>query len=146
MLIQICYAALASFGFAVIFHIRGIKMLLTSGIGATGWAVFLIIFRLSGSKMMALFCSSFVIAICAEVYSLLSKKHSTGIIICAIIPLVPGSGIFYTMQESIHRNLDTALSLGIETLFNAGAIAAGIAINSSVKKLYLLDRGNNTNN
>ncbi|HOV64896.1 MAG TPA: threonine/serine exporter family protein, partial [Spirochaetia bacterium] len=64
----------------------------------------------------------------------------TVFIVSAIIPLVPGGGMYYTMMESIRGNIDGALSFGFETVSIAGAIAAGLAIASSLIRLVSKNR------
>jgi Uncharacterized conserved protein len=59
--------------------------------------------------------------------------------ICAIIPLVPGAGMYYTMFETIKGNLDKTIILGIETISSAGAIAvATVLVSSTIKVIIAL--------
>ena len=44
--------------------------------------------------------------------------------------------MFQTMRAAVSGNMDTALSLGYATLGAAGAIALGIAIASSIARLF----------
>ncbi|MNO98746.1 hypothetical protein D3C76_905000 [compost metagenome] len=63
------------------------------------------------------------------------KTPVTTFVICALIPLVPGGGMYYTMYEVVQGNIDKALSLGLETLASAGALALGIIFVSTLTRL-----------
>ena len=55
----------------------------------------------------------------------------TTIFLCAaMIPLVPGLGLFRTMRALLLAQYDMAISAGLQTLFAVGAIALGAALGS----------------
>ncbi len=56
-------------------------------------------------------------------------------IICAMIPLVPGGGMYYTMQKVIEGDVSGALNTGFTTFSVAGAIALGMVMVSSITRL-----------
>jgi uncharacterized membrane protein YjjB (DUF3815 family) len=57
--------------------------------------------------------------------------------ICGIIPLVPGSGMYSTMYETISGNVSKATLAGLQTLTSAGAIAIAMVMVSSICRLIL---------
>lgn len=63
-----------------------------------------------------------------------SKKPATVFIIPGIVPLVPGSGMYYTMLAITEKRFNDAANIGTETIFIAVAIAMGIIISSSLSK------------
>lgn len=63
------------------------------------------------------------------------KSPVTVFVISTIIPLVPGSGMYYTMYQSIQGKVENSLSTGLTTITNAGAIAVGVVFVSSLSKL-----------
>ena len=136
-LIQIGVTAGATLCFTVLFNIRGWKKLLAATGGALGWGVYLAVMESTGSDILALFCASLAIGLYAEVCATATKNPATAFTVCAIIPLVPGSGMYYTMLESIGGDVQGALSTGLKTLLVAGAIAAGIAFSSSLRKILV---------
>jgi uncharacterized membrane protein YjjB (DUF3815 family) len=50
----------------------------------------------------------------------------------AIVCLVPGTKIYFTMSEAVNGSLERATTMGVDTLLSAGAIAAGVATVTSV--------------
>jgi uncharacterized membrane protein YjjB (DUF3815 family) len=81
--------------------------------------------------------ASIIIGIYSEVMARINKAPVTVYVICSLIPLVPGGGMYYTMFESITGSLDKALKLGVETLSSAGALATGVLLTSSISRLLI---------
>jgi uncharacterized membrane protein YjjB (DUF3815 family) len=138
IVINSLYALIATLGFCVIFNIKG-KYLITASIGgALGWFSYLIFKNLNLSNIAALFFSSVVLGVYSEVAARLLRAPVTTFVICALIPLVPGSGMYYTMLESIQGNIFKSLEIGLETVSSAGALAVGIVFVSSIARLINL--------
>lgn len=128
----------ATFGFTIILHIRGLRMLAAAAGGALAWLVYLVLFQATGSVTLASFTASLAVGLFSEIMAVVFKSPATVFTVCAIIPLVPGSGMYYTMWESLQKNTEKSITLGVETLFIAGAIAVGLAVSSSLAKLVSL--------
>lgn len=65
----------------------------------------------------------------------IQKTPVTLMVICAMIPLVPGGGMYYTMQKVIEGDVSGALNTGFTTFSVAGAIALGMVMVSSITRL-----------
>lgn len=135
MFLETLYAVLASLGFGIIFNIRGKNLIFTSVGGGLGWLAYAIGLELKFTTTTAMFMGSLLIGIYSEIMARVKKAPVTVFVICALIPLVPGSGMYYTMFESIKGNIETSLGLGIETISNAGALAIGVLLTSSISRL-----------
>jgi uncharacterized membrane protein YjjB (DUF3815 family) len=141
MIRQILYALIATAGFAFMFNIRTLKDILFASLGgALSWGMYIGMYALTDSKIFGFFIASVAVGIYAEILAIILKRPATVFIVSAVIPLVPGGGIYYTMTESIRGNIDGTLSFGFETISIAGAIAAGIAIASSLVRLLSRNR------
>jgi uncharacterized membrane protein YjjB (DUF3815 family) len=135
MILQIVCSAVATLGFAVLFNIRGKAIIIASLGGGVGWLVYLVSFKFTKSVVFSSFIASFCISIYSEIAARIFSKPATVFIVCAIIPLVPGAGMYYTMFENIKENFARSLSIGSETLYTAGAIAVGIALVSALSRM-----------
>ena len=71
----------------------------------------------------------------SEIFARLYKTPATVFLIIGIIPLVPGGGIYYTMEALINGDLSLFVRHGMETAASAGAIAVGCSLVSSVSRL-----------
>ena len=97
-----------------------------------GWLTYLTLLDNGNSTNVSLFGASLIVSLLSEILARILKSPVTIYVIAGIIPLVPGSGMYNTMFESITGSLDKAISLGFSTLINAGSIALGIVFVSSI--------------
>ena len=135
MIFQIICAFIATLGFGILFNVRDKNLLFASLGGALGWLAYLISLNMSNSVMLATFIASIVISIYAEIFSRVLKNPVTLFLICALIPLAPGSGVYYTILAAVQGEVLQSLNKGIETLSIAGLIALGIITVSTLSRL-----------
>ncbi len=138
MILKSIYALFASLSFGVIFNIKG-KNLIFASLGAFfAWYIYLFSLEYTSSDLLALFIASFAAGLYSEAMARILKSPVTTFSICAIIPFVPGGGMYYTMLESVQGNINKFLSIGLNTISSAGAIAVGILLASSITKMILI--------
>lgn len=130
-------AFLASIGFGILFNIRGKKLILAGLTGAIGGILYKYSLYLGMSELVANFLGALGLAIFGEIFARLCKTPVTTFIVCALIPLVPGGGMYYTMLEVIQGNVQEAMVKGLETLSIAGVLALGILVVSTGTQFYL---------
>lgn len=135
MILQIICAFIATLGFGILFNVRDKNLLFASLGGALGWLVYLISMNMNNSVMMSTFIASLIISIYAEIFSRVLKNPVTMFLICALIPLAPGSGMYYTILAAVQGDIMQSLNKGIETLSVAGLIALGIITVSTLSRL-----------
>lgn len=142
MIISSIYALLSSLGFGFIFNIKGKNLFFAAFGGAIGWFFYTFPLNHGFSGLFALFIGSLASSIYSEIMARVLKAPVTTFMICAIIPLVPGAGMYYTMFETSVGNVDKALVLGLETIGSAGAIAvATVLVASTTKVITILKSG-----
>ncbi|GEA31435.1 MULTISPECIES: threonine/serine exporter family protein [Clostridium] len=134
MLTQIAVSFLASLGFGIIFNIKGKNLIFASIGGAISWFSYLYLKENYIGDILSLFISSILFSIYSEICARLLKTPVTTLVICALIPLVPGSGMYYTMYETISGNINRAVELGLNTLASAGTLALGVIFVSTITK------------
>lgn len=131
---QTVVALIASLGFGVIFNIRGKNLFFAAIGGGISWFSYLLLKELNLSDILSLFISSVAFSIYSEICARFLKTPVTTLVICALIPLVPGAGMYYTMYETITGNVSGALELGLNTLSSAGTLALGVIFVSTITK------------
>ena len=125
-------------GFALLFDCKP-RDVPFAAIGAVlGWGVYSLALA-AGSPKTAYFAAAAVIGLWAELVAVMLRRPAFIYIVCAIFPIVPGSGMYQTMLKSVEGNLQASLQVGFETLMAAGAIAAGLAVSSAISRLLSLD-------
>ena len=63
------------------------------------------------------------------------KAPATIFLLAALMPMVPGGGIFYTMEHCINGDTAAFLETGLHTLAIAGSLAMGILVVSALARL-----------
>ena len=112
--------------------------------GAIGWFVYLLCRPLQ-NDIVQFFIATVVITIYSEVMARIHKVPVTGYLLIALLPMVPGGGIYYTMEYCIAGNTQMFLETGLHTLGIAGALALGILLVSSLNRLFGMPRRNKNN-
>lgn len=140
MIIYAFYSFIASLSFAVIYNVKGKNVIIAGIGGGISWLVYLLLTSIYHSNILALFMGTISVSIYSEIMARIRKAPVTTFIICGIIPLVPGNGMYYTMYETIIGNLTKATSYGIQTLGAAGAIATALAMVSSLSRLIFFKK------
>ncbi|WP_295762080.1 threonine/serine exporter family protein [uncultured Oscillibacter sp.] len=124
-----CFCAFwACVGFTLMFNIHGLGKLIAGLGGALGWLVYL----LAGSTIFAAFLAAAAIGVFAEVMSRVRHCPVTGYVLVALLPLVPGGGIYYAMRHCVAGETEAFLNTLLHTLGMAAALAVGAMLASSV--------------
>ena len=125
------WAFLACVGFTLVFNIHGVGKLICGFGGGLGWLVYL----LAGSSIVAAFLAAVAIGVFSEIMARLRRCPVTGYLLVALFPLVPGGGIYYTMEYCIQGETQRFLESLLHTFGVAGALAVGAVLVSSAVRL-----------
>lgn len=128
VLIQCIAAMFASAAFGWLLRQPKRTMLFTSLIGVNGYVIYL----LMGQGSMAYFVASLAVGLLCELAARVMRMATTLFLVSAIIPLVPGLGLYRTMMYIAEENFAMALSTGVETLTGIGAIALSLTIATTI--------------
>ncbi len=129
------YSFLACLGFCIIFNIHGKIVFYASFGGALGWFVFLLL-NFAHHDLVQYFGARVVITLYSEIMARIHKAPATLYLITGLIPLVPGGGIYYTMEHFIEGDTSKFLSSFVHTFAIAGSLAFGILVVSSLMRMY----------
>lgn len=133
LLYQFLIAALDTLFFAIFFKAPKRCLISCSIVAGTAWSIYYVIsINKNFEYITAVFWGTLVGGILAEIFARIKKKPVTIFLIPAIIPLVPGAGMYYTMLYTIENNHKLMLSYGYQTLVTAGTIAVAIIVSSSI--------------
>lgn len=135
-ILPVFFSFVASGGFAVVYNIHGMGVFISALGGALGWLTYLLSAPLLQSDISQTFLAAVVISAYAEIMARLRKYPVTGYLLAAFFPLVPGSGIYYTMEHAINGEIDAFLVSFLHTLGVAGAIAVGVLLVSSIVRMW----------
>lgn len=126
-IIQIVTAFIGSLGFAILFNIRGVKLYIASLGGFLAWLLFVLLGYVSvNNEPIRYFIVAAAVSLYAEIMARVFRTPTTTFIITALIPLIPGSSLYYTMAYAFDSNMERFIEKGVYTLELAVALALGI--------------------
>ncbi|MGL4655671.1 MAG: threonine/serine exporter family protein [Sarcina sp.] len=137
LIVETIACFLATFAFSIIFNIRGKFLIWASIGGAISWFFYKLILDASSSNTLSMFGSAVIFSSYAEILARKLKTPVTTLVVCGLIPLVPGSGMYYTMSSAVNGNIDQTWSLAVSTFASAGALALGVIFTSTITRIIL---------
>lgn len=133
------YAFFGCGAFCFIFEMRRWRFILTAaGIGLMAQVSYLLLSEFSTVSQLLL--ATIVTATLAEIFARVLKTPATVFLIVGIIPLVPGGGLYYTMESLVNGDMQMFTQYGMETVASAGAIAVGSSLVSAVTRIIAVRR------
>ncbi len=135
-IIQVLASGVGSFGFALLFNIRGWKALYAAIGGLVGWAVYLACEALSGSEYLGGFAAAIVITLFAEGMARVCKTPVTVFLVSAAIPLFPGAALYRAMNALMQRQYALAADQSVYALMFAASLSAGITLTTVVFRVF----------
>lgn len=126
MIIELIVCFLATVSFGIIFSVPRNTLFLGGLIGMVAWGISSTLQEYGVTTIFATSMASITAAMIAHFLAKKFRVPATTFTIPGIIPLVPGSRAYYTMLAFVEGDYLGGLELGIETMLQAGAIAAGI--------------------
>lgn len=136
-IIQIITGFIGSLGFAVLFNVRGKKMAFAALGGLLSWALFVLLGFVIANEPVRYFIVAASVSLYAEVMARVLHTPTTTFIMTALIPLIPGGSLYYTMAYALESDLTRFMDKGIYTLELALALALGVIIASAAIKTVL---------
>lgn len=123
-------------GFAILFNIHGPGMLLCALGGMLTWAVYILTMELGGSELMGYFWAAVFASAYSETMARIRKCPAIAYLVVSIFPLIPGAGVYYTMNHAVRGNTELFASQGLYTAAIAGVLAVGILLISTSVRLW----------
>lgn len=96
--------------------------------GFLGWLLFIICREFWGGVFFPTLAAAFGIDLYAEILARSCKSTSTSFFVTSVIPLIPGSTLYYCMRSVVEGDLHQAWNYGRDTFLYALGIAAGMSI------------------
>lgn len=135
-LLPCVYAFLACAGFCLVFNIHGPGILICCGGGALGWLTYLFSAFITDNVVLRFLLAAIAITLFSEIMARVRRCPVTGYLVIALLPLVPGSGIYEAMLHCVHGDTQLFLSALVRTLGIAGALALGTVLGSSAMRIF----------
>ena len=137
MPVEIVGALLGSLGFAVLFNIRGKKLIATTLGGGIGWVLFLILNTVIHDEAICYFIVAVSISFYSEIMSRVLKCPATIFIAPSLIPLVPGASLYYTMAFALNGSTELFSERAVGTLTLSAALAIGVIVSAIATSILM---------
>ena len=123
-IIQVFAAAIACVGFSILFGVRGWKVIFCAlGAGLT-WAVYLLVYHWYPSVFAATLAAAAFSGLYGQVIARIKKSPATIFSTICILPLLPGSSLYYAMYGLVTRDADLSYTKGVAL----GMVCFGIVL------------------
>ena len=123
-------------GFAILFNVHGPGILICTLGGILTWAVYALTMHLGGSELMGYFWGAVFASAYSEIMARVRKYPAISYLVVSIFPLIPGAGVYFTMNYAVRGDMGLFASQGMYTAAIAGLMAVGILLVSTSVRLY----------
>lgn len=139
--VHILMGGLGTLGYNLLFHIRGKNLALATLGGLLCGFVFWLLEPLFPGEAIRYFLTAAVITVYGEVLARLQKTPTTTFLVPSIVPLIPGSALYYTMNYALNKQWDQFAEHAFYTAQLALSLAVGIiAVTSVVRLIFVVIR------
>lgn len=135
-LIQIAAGFVGTIGFALLFNIHGKRLVMASLGGLLSWSLFVLFHHWIASEPIVYFIVSCLTSVYAEIMARVLKTPTTSFIITALIPLIPGASLYYTMVYAFQGDVTTFFPKAVYTLELAAALALGVIVSTTFVRVF----------
>ena len=123
-------------GFSVLFNIHGPGGILCAIGGVLAWATYCLVCHCTNNDLLGNFAAAVVAAAYAEIMARVRKYPAISYLVVSIFPLLPGAGIYYTINAFVQGDMDQFTVIGSHTIAIAGVLAVGILIVSTAVRSW----------
>ncbi len=135
-IIQLSASLVGSLCFGILFNLRGKKLVISAVGGLFSWGLFLLLGRFVTSEPMNYFIVAAILTLYSEIMARVLKTPATPLITTALIPLIPGGALYYTMAYTFSSDWQQFWERAVSTLKLASALALGIIIVTAFVQLF----------
>ncbi len=127
MLLNLIYCFAASLFFALIMNAPKKTLIHSSIVASIGYIIYITCSN-ELNITLGFFAGTTFVAMMGEIFARKFKMPATIFIFPAVIPMVPGYGLYQTMLALVQNNITQALEIGVNTILNIAAMAIAMAL------------------
>ena len=114
VVIQLLSGTAACVGFAIWFRVRGIKVFYCALGTFLSWGTYLLAYHLQPNAFYATLAASVVCGLYAQITARINKTPATIFTTICLLPLIPGSSLYYTVYGVVVRNAALSYAKGVD--------------------------------
>lgn len=135
MFYDLIYCFIATFFFACVMNAPKKSIIYSAFIADIGYLIYYYLFN-NNQEVLAFFLGTLAIALLGELFARIIKMPANIFIFPAVVPIVPGIGMYKTMLAFVRNDIDKALQLGVKNIINIIAMAMAIGLISLLMSYY----------
>ena len=133
--LNLLLASTGSLAFAILYNVPRKFYLCAAFTGMAGWFCYYLIVPFTDTAVASFFGAVGVVLV-SRIFAVWKKCPITVFLISGIFPLVPGAGVYYTMDYLVSNELTLAAIKGLESLKIAFGIVLGIVFIVTIPKKW----------
>ena len=134
--LQCLFSLIGCIGFSILFNIHGPGTAISTLGGVLSWFLYCMVARLGCGDIACYFWSALFSSVYSETMARIRKYPAISYLVVAIFPLLPGAGVYYTMNYAVLGQMDEFAREGMHTAAIAGIMAVGILLGSTLFRLH----------
>ncbi len=141
MILEVFIKLISSFvgtlGFAIFMHAPKRAWLPASAIGGVAYALYWLLLKVGLYAPMAIFIGALLGSLMGQYLARRMQMIATIFVLLAMIPLVPGLGLYRCMHYLAQELYSAGADAGVRAMVDIVMIALGIAVGSYVFRLFV---------
>lgn len=127
----------ATFLYCILMSLPKKALIISSLSASVTYLIYRIIYVEADAELIGYLAATFFGAVAAEILARTCKMPVTIFVIPAVVPLVPGVGLYRSMLCLVRSDMSGFASAGTRALFISGIIAVTVAVvNASFKNFF----------
>jgi uncharacterized membrane protein YjjB (DUF3815 family) len=98
--------------------------------------VYSLILSMTGNDIIGYFFAAVAASEYSEIMARWRKYPAISYLVVSIFPLIPGAGVYYTMNHAVRGDMSAFADQGMHTISIAGVIAVAILLVSTSVRLW----------
>lgn len=135
-IVQVVVGGIACFGFSLLFRVRGWKIVYCALGASLTWGVYLLSFRAYPSVFAATLAASVFSGLFGQIVARVQKSPATIFSTICILPLLPGSALYYAMYGLVTGNGTLSYEKGVALGLICFGMVLGFMIVEVVNRFF----------
>ncbi|MBQ3156217.1 MAG: threonine/serine exporter family protein [Clostridia bacterium] len=137
LLLKLVSSFVGTLGFAIFMHAPKRAWLPASAVGGVAYALYWALQQFSLSEPLAIFVAALLGSLLGQLLARRMQMIATIFILLAMIPLVPGLGLYRCMHLLAQEMYSAGADAGVRAMVDIVMIALGIAVGSFTFRLFV---------
>ena len=136
-LVKLVASFVGTFGFAIFMHAPKRAWLPASAIGGVAYALYWTLVQLGANAPMAMFLGALLGSVLGQYCARRMHMIATIFVLLAMIPLVPGLGLYRCMHYLAQEMYGAGADAGVRAMVDIVMIALGLAVGSHLFRMVV---------